>query len=254
LSEHEITTLARAYAAKVEPPGTDFQTLQALAQTELRKFNFDKTLLSRIEYTFRYHDPCRTGRVDRETLRATLKGAKLPLFRELIDFLVDKFPTPEDDTCNRVDYCQLLSFLNWESNPAPVTKPAAQKCVMKWVEPKPPMKLFCINYRSLLEDVCPNYKCALASVCCCCNQNKPCPQHPCQTQPDNFCPDNSNQDCGQPQPECCPPCQEPLSVMVRPCQITLTEGNSHKCAPGALKCFLDQDEQQQPTAYDNACQ
>lgn len=28
LSEHEILTLGRAYAAKTPPPGTDFQTLQ----------------------------------------------------------------------------------------------------------------------------------------------------------------------------------------------------------------------------------
>lgn len=28
LSEHEILTLGRAYAAKTDPPGTDFQTLQ----------------------------------------------------------------------------------------------------------------------------------------------------------------------------------------------------------------------------------
>lgn len=91
LSEHEIQTLARTYAAKLEPPGTDLQTLQyvhlfsrydslhmavllniqlflfnclncrAIVQTELRRFNFDKILLSKIEYTLRYHDPCRTG-------------------------------------------------------------------------------------------------------------------------------------------------------------------------------------------------
>lgn len=96
-----------------------FWFLRAIAQTELRKANFDKTLLARIEYTLRYHDPCRTGtntfaklgfepsfqtlsqslaatnlfisgRVDRETLRATLKGAKLPLFRDLLDYMVDK--------------------------------------------------------------------------------------------------------------------------------------------------------------------
>jgi hypothetical protein len=59
-------------------------------QTELRRGNFDKELLARIEFTMRYHDPCRIGKVDRETLRATLKGAKIPVVREIIDYFVDK--------------------------------------------------------------------------------------------------------------------------------------------------------------------
>lgn len=63
---------------------------RSVAQTELRRFQFDKQLLARVEYTLRYHDPCRTGRVDRETLRATLKGARTPIFRDLLDYLVDK--------------------------------------------------------------------------------------------------------------------------------------------------------------------
>jgi len=63
---------------------------RAIAQTELRRFHYDRILLARVEYTFRYHDPCRTGRVDRETLRATVKGAKIPLFKDLLNFLVDK--------------------------------------------------------------------------------------------------------------------------------------------------------------------
>lgn len=175
----------------------------------------------------------------------------LPYDRSLkeIIFWFFRFPIPEDDLCNRVDYCQFLAFLNWESNPAPVSKPAANTCVMRWVEPKPPLKLFCVNYRALLEDVCPNYKCALASVCCCCNENKPCPQHPQQqrVEPENFCPDNSNQETLL---NACP--QEPVTVVVPPCKVTFNEGNAHKCAPGALKCNLE--DEQQPTFYDDACQ
>lgn len=63
-------------------------------QTELRRYHFDKILLQRVEYTLRYHDPCRTGRVDRETLRATLKGAKLPLYKDILDFMIDKYGHP----------------------------------------------------------------------------------------------------------------------------------------------------------------
>jgi len=63
---------------------------RAIVQTELRKAQFDKYLLERIEYTFRHRDPCRTGNVDRETLRAILKGSKLPLDKAVLDFLVDK--------------------------------------------------------------------------------------------------------------------------------------------------------------------
>ena len=63
---------------------------RAIAQTELRKNNFDKTLLTRIEYTLRHHDPCRTGKIDRDTLGATLKGARVPLFKDLMNYLVQK--------------------------------------------------------------------------------------------------------------------------------------------------------------------
>lgn len=120
---------------------------------------------------------------------------------------------------------------------------------MKWVEPKPPLKLFCVNYRALLEDVCPNYRCALDSVCCGYNQ-KPgnCPQQNQQenTQPQNFCPDKPKEDEMR---ECCP--QDPVTVVVSPCQVSLTEGHSHTCAPGALKCNLE--DEQQPTMYANMC-
>lgn len=151
-----------------------------------------------------------------------------------------------------MDYCELMSFMNWESNPAPVTKPAANQCVMKWVEPKPPMKLFCVNYRSLLEDVCPNYKCALASVCCCCNTDKPCPQHSSSTriEPENFCPDESGQQ--ETVLNACPPCQEPVTVVIPPCKVTYTDAQQHKCAPGALKCNFEQAEE--PATYDSIIQ
>lgn len=112
---------------------------------------------------------------------------------------------------------------------------------MKWVEPKPPMKILCVNYRAFLDDVCPNIKCSLPAVCCCCNENKACPQHPRQTEDENtnYCP-QPDQKCNQQMEPCGP--QEPVTVYVQPCSITYTEGNQHKCAPGAQKCFANQGE------------
>jgi hypothetical protein len=95
-----------------------------------------------------------------------------------------------------------------------------------------------------LDDVCPNIKCSLPAVCCCCNENKPCPQHPmtCTSQfsPDQggFCPPENNQ---EPELEECPP-QEPITVHIQPCCVTMTEGKNHKCAPDAHTCNDGQKE------------
>lgn len=45
---------------------------------------------------------------------------------------------------------------------------------MKWLEPKRPAKVFCVNYREFLETVCPNYRCSLPEKCC-----PPCGEDPC---------------------------------------------------------------------------
>jgi hypothetical protein len=46
---------------------------------------------------------------------------------------------------------------------------------MKWLEPKVPSKVFCVNYHAFLNSVCPNFRCALPSLCC---DDQSCPQ-PC---------------------------------------------------------------------------
>lgn len=37
---------------------------------------------------------------------------------------------------------------------------------MKFLEPKPPTNITCINYKAFLDDVCPNIKCSLPTICC----------------------------------------------------------------------------------------
>ncbi|CAG7835963.1 unnamed protein product [Allacma fusca] len=157
----------------------------------------------------------------------------MPLFKDLMNYLVANFPTAAGDTCCRVNYCDLLKYLNWEDNPAPVAKPAAVQCVMKWIEPKPPLKILCVNYRAFLEDVCPNFKCALPSVCCC-GTGQPCAQHPCQPpgSEEGFCP---NPDDGESElPQCQP--QVPIEVHVQPCCIEPISAQGHKCSPDAHTC------------------
>lgn len=43
-----------------------------------------------MEYSVRHYDPCRTGMIDREALRSVLRGAKLPVAKELINFLIER--------------------------------------------------------------------------------------------------------------------------------------------------------------------
>jgi hypothetical protein len=59
-------------------------------QGELSRFNFDKALLARLKHSMFQADACKTGLLDRETLRQFLKGVKLPVPKELVDFLINK--------------------------------------------------------------------------------------------------------------------------------------------------------------------
>jgi len=63
---------------------------RAIIQNELARFNFDKILLGRLRHSMFQFDACHDGIVDRESLRKALKGARLPVDKRLIDFLVDK--------------------------------------------------------------------------------------------------------------------------------------------------------------------
>jgi len=164
LSEHEIISLGRAFKVVAPDPGPDWITLQSVIQTELRRRHFDMQSLQNIEYTLRYHDPCRLGLVDRQHLSSALKGARMPVEKLLIEFLVKKFPA--SDNCDRVNYCEVMKFLNYVKNPAPSAKPSSLSCVLKYLEPKAPSQVFCVNYRALLESICPNFKCSLPELCC----------------------------------------------------------------------------------------
>jgi hypothetical protein len=126
--------------------------LRMVVQTALQRFSFDKYLLCRVEYTLRYHDPCKLGLVDRETLRSTLKGAKLPVSRQILDFLVDKYKSPYNlhslfvstmtvpikninslcsfdsaDECGRINYCCFMQYLDWVENAAPKALPSHER-------------------------------------------------------------------------------------------------------------------------------
>jgi len=67
-----------------------FLFARAVMQTELQRFNYDKYCLQRLEYSFRDQDPCRSGLVDRQALASILKGNRLPIDKQIIDFFVNK--------------------------------------------------------------------------------------------------------------------------------------------------------------------
>lgn len=62
---------------------------RSVVQCELRRMLFNQ--FERLEEGFRYRDPDKTGRVSKDTAYTVLRGANLPLDKDLVCFLLDRW-------------------------------------------------------------------------------------------------------------------------------------------------------------------
>ncbi|KAG8329790.1 EF-hand domain-containing member C2 [Homalodisca vitripennis] len=150
ITEHEIITLARHYSG--DPPAEDLNCvqIQSMVQNELKRYLFNA--FERLEEGFCYRDPDKTGFVTKDTAYTVLRGANLPVDRDLIQLLLDRVC---DERC-LVNYCRLVQFLDYKKNPAPSLQPVSiGSSVGVIARNRPPVNvdIKCVDLQSLIADI-----------------------------------------------------------------------------------------------------
>ncbi|XP_075235583.1 EF-hand domain-containing family member C2-like isoform X2 [Lycorma delicatula] len=118
ITEHEIITLARYYSSEVKVDPLPNEYLRSIIQCELKKNLFNS--FERLEESFRYRDINGNGKVKKDAAYSVLRGAKLPLDVEVINYFLNKMCTDEE---GKISYKDLLDFIDYKKNPAPNTPP-----------------------------------------------------------------------------------------------------------------------------------
>ncbi|XP_011689860.1 PREDICTED: EF-hand domain-containing family member C2-like isoform X2 [Wasmannia auropunctata] len=133
ITEHEMITIARYYSSceKIEHRSREY--VRCLFHTELNRFLWND--LDRLEEDLRHWDEDKTGFLPRESVYTILRGCRIPVDVELLNSMLDHLRKAED---GRIDYEDLLRFMNVKIDPMPPTEPVNVKMELWWASEREP--------------------------------------------------------------------------------------------------------------------
>ncbi|KAL0121274.1 hypothetical protein PUN28_008737 [Cardiocondyla obscurior] len=148
ITEHEMITIARYYSSyeKIEQRSREY--VRRLLHTELHRFLWQD--LDRLKQDLRHRDEDKTGFLSRESLYTILRGCRIPVDVELLNSMLDHLCKDEDD---RIDYNDLLRFMNVKIDPLPPAEPVNVKTALWWASEKEPDCGGGINWCKFIEDL-----------------------------------------------------------------------------------------------------
>uniref|UniRef100_A0A8D9ELT9 EF-hand domain-containing family member C2 n=6 Tax=Cacopsylla melanoneura TaxID=428564 RepID=A0A8D9ELT9_9HEMI len=118
IKEQEVLHLGRRFQ-KVDPQfEINQEELRSLVQTNLRRKLFFE--FSKLEENYHKYDVDKSGMVKKKEFMYVLKGARLPLSRDLVCALEQSFAPHEESIVN---YTEFIKFLNYKKYPAPECPP-----------------------------------------------------------------------------------------------------------------------------------
>ncbi|KAL6444614.1 hypothetical protein ACFW04_002016 [Cataglyphis niger] len=148
ITEHEIITIARFYSPheKIEHKSREY--VRQLLHTELYRFLWHD--LDRLKEDLHHWDRDRTGFLPREFLYMVLRGCKVPVDVELLNSMLDHLHKAED---GKIDYNDLLQFMNVKIDPLPPAAPVNVKTALWWASEKEPDCGEGINWCEFIKDL-----------------------------------------------------------------------------------------------------
>ncbi|CAH1401552.1 unnamed protein product [Nezara viridula] len=117
ITEHEILALGRYFKIPFMRENVSLENIRCLVHDELKRFLYDDFI--RVEETFRHFDKEKSGLVTLTNAYTTLRGARLPLAPDFINLLIEMIAKSQGRDDGKVEYCQLIDFLNYKKNPIP---------------------------------------------------------------------------------------------------------------------------------------
>ncbi|CAL7948730.1 unnamed protein product [Xylocopa violacea] len=133
VTEHEMITVARHYSSHEEKEFHSREYIRQLMHTELLRTLWDD--LDRLEEDLHHWDRGRTGFLKRDTLYTVLRGARIPVDLELLNSMLDHVHKNEE---GKLDYNDLLKFMNVKIDSLPPAPPINIKTALWWASEKEP--------------------------------------------------------------------------------------------------------------------
>ncbi|XP_020289253.1 EF-hand domain-containing family member C2-like isoform X2 [Pseudomyrmex gracilis] len=148
ITEHEMITIARHYSSSEKVEFKSRQYVRQLLHTELHRSLWHD--LDRLKEDLLHWDRDRTGFLPRESLYAILRGCRIPVDVELLNSMLDHLHKSED---GKLDYNDLLQFMNVKIDPLPPAEPINIKTALWWASEKEPDCGCGINWCEFLKDL-----------------------------------------------------------------------------------------------------
>ncbi|XP_012535562.1 EF-hand domain-containing family member C2 [Monomorium pharaonis] len=148
ITEHEMITIARYYSSREKIEHRSREYVRCLLHTELHRSLWND--LVRLEEDLRYWDEDKTGFLSRESLYTILRGCRIPVDVELLNSMLDHLRKAED---GRIDYNDLLQFMNVKIDPLPPAEPVNVKTALWWASEREPDCGGGINWCEFIKDL-----------------------------------------------------------------------------------------------------
>ncbi|XP_076379277.1 EF-hand domain-containing family member C2 [Megalopta genalis] len=148
ITEHETITIARHYSSDEKKEFYSREYVRGLMHTELSRNLWME--LDRLEEDLHHWDRGRTGYLARDTIYSVLRGARIPADVELINSMLDHIKRDEE---GKLDYNDMLQFMNVKINPVPALPPINVKTALWWASEKEPECGAGINWCAFMKDL-----------------------------------------------------------------------------------------------------
>ncbi|XP_012262352.2 EF-hand domain-containing family member C2-like [Athalia rosae] len=133
ITEHEMITLARYYSSHEKKERHTREYIRSLVHGELTRQLW--TDVERLEEDLHHVDRARTGYLPRDELYTIIRGCRLALDIELLNSMLDHLCKNEE---GKIDYNDLLQFIDVKQNPVMPTPPINVKSALWWASEKEP--------------------------------------------------------------------------------------------------------------------
>ncbi|XP_006618660.1 EF-hand domain-containing family member C2-like [Apis dorsata] len=148
ITEHEIITIARHYSSHEKKEFHTREFIRQLIHTEVIRTLWND--LDRLEEDLHNCDRGRTGFLSRDRIYITLRGCKVPIDVELLNSMLDHIHTNEN---GKLDYNDMLRFMNVKVDPLPPALPINIKSALWWASEKQPDCGTGIIWCALIKDL-----------------------------------------------------------------------------------------------------
>nr|XP_031833842.1 EF-hand domain-containing family member C2-like [Nomia melanderi] len=148
ITEHEMITIARHYSSQEKRELHNREYVRRLIHTELSRALWMD--LDRLKESLHHWDRGQTGFLPRDTMYSVLRGAKIPADVELLNSMLDHIQRNEE---GKLDYNDLLRFMDVKIDPVPPIPPINIKTALWWASEKEPDCGTGINWCDFIKDL-----------------------------------------------------------------------------------------------------